>query len=336
VVTLGLFVTDLGEGAGTGAGMIVSIIGWVACAAGAGLALAARPSAAPARATVPVDDAALPGDATDTILQGPGASGNWVIPAGGPGYAASVPGTGGSIAGGTDAGGTPGGSAASRGWPVRPRAEHVGPLVLLGIAAVGTIVSFAAPWDSYTLQSAAGTQTTALGNAFSGSGLEITGNVLVMIAVIAAAALAALWRPARQGAALLTGATVAMLAQAISALIQVSQPVNPEAFGISPSEASGAGLSITAGVTPIFWVYGVFIIALIVSAAWLLTEPARPAPAAPVAPSPWTGSIPPLNPMPPHQGADSNSGTDGDNERTDTDESPGDGRPEGNAESSYA
>jgi hypothetical protein len=349
-VTLGLFVTDLGQGAGTGTGMILSIIGWVACAAGAGLALAARPLAAPATDTVPAGgtspeadtvlpgDSALPGDtvtgdtlsfgagtATDTISLGSpaapadpqpaGVSGNWVTPA------ASTP---------DDR------ATAPLGGPVRPRTEHVGPLVLLVIAAIGTIVSFAAPWDSYTLQSAAGTQTTTLGNAFTGSGLEITGNVLVMVAVIAMAVLAALWRPARQGAALLTGAIVAMLAQAISALIQAAQPVNPEMFGISPAQASAAGLSVTSGVTPIFWVYCVFIIALIVSAAWLLTEPARPAPAAPVVPSPWTGSIPPLTPMSPHQGTDGNSGTGTDSETADTDESHGDGRPEGNTESSYA
>lgn len=362
VVTLGLFVTDLGEGAGTGAGMILSVIGWIACAAGAGLALAARPQAAPAPGTVTVDgtssgddaagpadtvlpaDTALPGDpalpgdtitddgtvtgdtlsfgagtATDTISLGSPAPAAPAAPAGPP--AASSP---------HDR------AAAPLGGPVRPRAEHVGPLVLLGIAAIGAIVSFAAPWDSYTLQSAAGTQTTTLGNAFSGPGLEITGNVLVMIAVIATAVLAALWRPARQGAALLTGAIVAMLAQAISALIQAAQPVNPWVFDISPAQAAAAGLSITSGVTPIFWVYCVFIIALIVSAAWLLTEPARPAPAAPVVASPWTGSIPPI-PMPPSAGTDSNSGTGTDSETAaDTDHSPGDGRPEGNTESSYA
>jgi hypothetical protein len=48
-------------------------------------------------------------------------------------------------------------------------------------------------------------------------------------------------------------------------------------------------VTITAGVTPIFWVYCVFVIALVVSCAWLLTTPGQPAiPAVPM--SPWMPS----------------------------------------------
>jgi hypothetical protein len=47
-------------------------------------------------------------------------------------------------------------------------------------------------------------------------------------------------------------------------------------FGISSSQAAAAGLTISTGLTGIFWVFFVFVISLIVSCAWLFTEPAHP------------------------------------------------------------
>ena len=44
-------------------------------------------------------------------------------------------------------------------------------------------------------------------------------------------------------------------------------------FGISSAQASAAGLTISSGLTGIFWVYFVFVISLLVSCAWLFTEP---------------------------------------------------------------
>jgi hypothetical protein len=44
-------------------------------------------------------------------------------------------------------------------------------------------------------------------------------------------------------------------------------------FGISSAQASAAGLTISTGLTGIFWVYLVFVISLLVSCAWLFTEP---------------------------------------------------------------
>jgi hypothetical protein len=98
-----------------------------------------------------------------------------------------------------------------------------------------------------------------------------------MVAIVVIAALAALWRPPRQGALLLAGAIVPLAAQAVSALIQVSQPVTPALFGISAAQAQAAGLSISAGVTPIYWVFFVFVVSLLVSCAWLFTEPGHQA-----------------------------------------------------------
>lgn len=215
-VTLGMFLSDLGyvlSGQNeVGAGLVLGLVSWAACAAGSVAGIAVR-----------------------------GAAGTGPL-----------------------------------GGPARPQARHAGPLTLLGLGAVGTAVAFAPAWDSYTLASQSGSQTFTAGNAFSEPAVIIAGNVLVMAALIAAAIVAALWRPARHGAALLAGAIVPMAAQAISALIQVNEPASPSDFGISQSQASAAGLTITSGVTPVFWVYCVFVIALVISCAWLLAEPGEP------------------------------------------------------------
>ena len=216
-VTFGLFLGDLGEvtsgGATLGSGLIVSLLGWLACTAGAGLAF--RANAGP------------------SVPQEP----------------------------------------PSR--PVRPGSGHAGPIALLVLAAIGTAAAFAPAWDSYVLTaSATGTsQTITAGNAFDSPGVVIAGNVAVMVAIIAVAALAALWRPARHGAVLLAGAIVPLAADFVSALIQAGQPATPAMFGIPSAEASAAGLTISTGLTGIFWVYLVFVVALLVSCAWLFTEP---------------------------------------------------------------
>ena len=172
--------------------------------------------------------------------------------------------------------------------PARPRLAHAGPLALLVLAAIGTAAAFAPSWDTYTLAAAAeGTsQSVTAGNAFDNPGLVIAGNVIVMVAVVAVAAVAALWRPPRQGAMLLAGAIVPLVAEVITALIQVGQGATPAMFNISAAQASALGLTITAGLTPIFWVFLVFVISLLVCCAWLFTEPAHPVMPAFTA-SPW-------------------------------------------------
>ena len=241
-VTLGLFVSDLGEvvsgGASLGTGLVVSLLGWLACTAGAAIALVAS--------------------CRDTEPARPG-------PAGQAGFA-----------------------AAGCGGPAKPARSHLGPLALLVLAGIGTAAAFAAAWDSYTVaQATLGTvKTIQEGNAFSNPGFVIAGNVLVMVAVVAVAVLAALWRPARQGALLLAGAIIPLAAQAVSALIQISQPAY-SFFGLTQAQAAQDGVTISSGVTPIFWVYCVFVISLLISCAWLLTAPGRPAvPASPWPPSP--------------------------------------------------
>ena len=227
-VTFGLFLADAGTAlsgsgnTGGGAGLVLSIIGWLACAAGSVVAFLARPASAPAPAARP---AAL----------------------------------------------------------ARPRGAAIGPAVMVVLAGLGVAAAFAPAWDSFTLRTAAGqVQSLTAGNAFSNPGLVIAGDVAVMIALAAVVIAAALWRPVRHGAVLLAGATAAMAAQAISALVQVTGTPVPAQFGISSAQASQLGLTISAGLTPAFWIYLGFLVALIVSCVWMLFAPYS----VPVAPRP--------------------------------------------------
>jgi hypothetical protein len=216
-VTFGLFLADAGTAlfasgnSGGGAGLVLSLVGWLACAAGSVVAFLARPAAAPA-----ARPAAL----------------------------------------------------------ARPRGAALGPAVMVVLSGLGAAAAFAPAWDSFTLRTAAGqVQSLTAGNAFSNPGLVIAGDVAVMIALAAVVIAAALWRPVRQGAVLLAGATAAMAAQAISALVQVGVTPAPAQFGISSAQASQLGLTISAGLTPAFWIYFGFLVALIVSCVWMLFTP---------------------------------------------------------------
>ena len=124
------------------------------------------------------------------------------------------------------------------------------------------------------------------GNAFANPGPVIAGNVAVMVALVLVAAAAALWRPARLGAVLLAGAVIPMAAQAISALVQAGEAVSPSQFGISSAQASASGLTISSGLTAVFWVYCVFVVALAVVSGWLFLSSRRAAVASPPPPPP--------------------------------------------------
>lgn len=237
-VTFGLFFADVGTalsapGNPGGAGLALSLIGWLACAAGTAVAFLARPVAASAAA------------------------------------------------------------AAAQSAPLaRPRGAAIGRAVLVVLSGLGVAAAFAPAWDSFTLHTAAGqVETLTAGNAFSNPGLVIAGDVFVMIALAAVVIAAALWRPVRHGAVLLAGATAAMVAQAISALVQVSQTPAPSQFGISSAQASQLGLTISAGLTPAFWIYFGFLVALIVSCVWMLFTPRS----VPVAPGAGYGPQPDVN-----------------------------------------
>jgi hypothetical protein len=269
-VTFGLFLADLGEvlagGVTLGTGLVVSMIGWFACTVGSALALR---SAGPRTA----EPGTIQYGAAGTGAAGTGTAGTGTAGTGTAGTAHVGQGTAVRPAGGR---------------PTRPGPGHVGPLLLLVLAAVGTAASFAPAWDRYILTSSVqGTsQTVTAGNAFDNPGWVIAGDVAVMVAVIAVAALAGLWRPARQGALLLAGAILPLATQAVSALIQAGQQPTPAMFQISDAQASALGLTISSGLTGIFWVYFVFVISLLVTCAWLFTEPEHPAMAG-IPASPW-------------------------------------------------
>jgi hypothetical protein len=221
VVTFGLFFTDAATaitgGSPAGAGLVLSLLGWLACAAGSAVAF-------------------------------------WLRPAGIAGHASPLH---------------------------KPRGPELGPVVLLVLAGLGAAAAFAPAWDSFTLRTASGqTQTLTAGNAFSNPGLVIAGDMAVMVALVVVVVAAALWRPMRHGAVLLAGATIPMAAQAISAIIQASEPASPAQFGISSAQASQLGLTISSGLTPAFWIYCAFVGALIISCAWMLLTPQASGPVA--------------------------------------------------------
>ena len=184
----------------------------------------------------------------------------------------------------------------------RPRkldARQRGPVVTLVIAvfaALGAAISFAPSWDSYTLHTAAGvTNTITAGNSFANPGPIIVGDVAVMVTLVVVVAFAALWRPVRLGAALLAGAAIPMAAQAISALVLVSEPVSAASFGVSPAQAARLGLTVSAGVTPAFWIYCAFVVALLMVGGWMAL-PQRPVSRSTQGPAggqaPWPGQAP--------------------------------------------
>jgi hypothetical protein len=252
-VTFGLFAADLATGTsghgGVGAGMVISLIGWLACAAGSAIALRARPATATPGPQTTVAQTAM---AQSAVVQ-TGVAQTAVVP------------------------------TAIRSGVGRPRKADAGPVTLLALCAIGAAACFVPSWDSYTLTSSGTTPTTeTVGNAFQNPGTVIAADMAAVVALVVVAIVAALWRPGRHGAALAGGAVVAMAAQAVSALIQSSQPTSPEMFGISAAQAQSAGLTISSGLTSIFWVYVVFVIALAISAAWLATAPSHPSSAVPL------------------------------------------------------
>ncbi|MBV9446199.1 MAG: hypothetical protein JO345_09930 [Streptosporangiaceae bacterium] len=276
IVTFGLFFADLGgviAGGGhlADAGLWFGLVGWLACAAGSvmacwlgmGRAGRKRKAAADAASATPATADATPATADGTPATTAG------------GTATAAGGTA------TAAGGTAG--PESIGAPGRPRGYEVARAALLILAGAGAAVAFAPSWDSYALHTSTGSsQTITAGYAFANPGAVIAGDLAVMIAFGLVVIAAAAWRPVRMGAMLLTGAIIPMAAQAISALVQVSEKTPPTQFGLSQSQASAIGLTITNGLTAAFWIFCLLVVVLVVSCAWMLITPPAPAAAATV------------------------------------------------------
>ena len=134
-------------------------------------------------------------------------------------------------------------------------------------------------------------RSSTQGNAFASPGPVIAGNVAVIVALVAAAVAAALWRPVRNGAALAAGAAIPMVAQGIAAVIVRAGP--PPASNVPAAQARQIGLTVSNGLTAWFWVYCIFLAGLLLSLAWMLiaTGPVVSRPAAPGMPG-WQPSAP--------------------------------------------
>ena len=165
----------------------------------------------------------------------------------------------------------------SAGAPGRPQRQAMGLFLAVTLAALGAAASFAPSWDSFTLRTSAGvTNSLTLGNAFSNPGAVIAGDLATMIALVAVVVAAALWRPTLLGVGLMAGAIVTMAAQAISALVQLGQHVAPSQFGISAAEAARADLTINSGLTPAFWIFCAFVVAMIAICVRMLVPTRQP------------------------------------------------------------
>jgi hypothetical protein len=174
--------------------------------------------------------------------------------------------------------------AASR-WSNPASRRAIITVALAALAALGAAITFAPSWDSYTLRTAAGAvHSLTAGNAFSNPAAVIIGDVAVMVALVLVTVAATLWRPLRLGAVLLAGAVIPMVAQAISALAQLGEAVSPTQFGISSAEANQLGLTISQGLTPVFWFYCIFVVILALICGWLFIAPRRTRPAVATAP----------------------------------------------------
>jgi hypothetical protein len=211
IVTFGLFCVDMAEVAAdhphhVGAGLILSLLGWLACAAGSEIAFRLR-------------------------------------------------------------------SAGSVGIPRGPELVRV---ALIGVAGIGAIIAYVPAWDNYLLRfstSAIPSQNLGGGNAFSDGAWLTAASIIVVVLVVAVVAVAALWRPFRLGGVLLAGAAIPLVAQAVSAIVQATEPTPPSTFDISQAQATQYGLSITNGLTPAFWIYCLFVVILAVSCIWMLITP---------------------------------------------------------------
>lgn len=155
--------------------------------------------------------------------------------------------------------------------------HRVAATVAAVVAGLGAAITFAPSWDRFTLRSPAGVvQSFTAGNAFANPALVIVGDVAVMVAVIAIVVRAITWRQIRLGSALLAGALVPLVAQAISALIQFGQPVSPAQFLVPPAVSARLGLTVSTTGTFVFWVYCAFVVGLALSCAQMALSDVAP------------------------------------------------------------
>jgi hypothetical protein len=165
------------------------------------------------------------------------------------------------------------GGLASLGRPGRPRRADAVPLALLAITVAGALATMVPPFVAYTFTATIGPYTEECCNAFSAPGVEIAGTVGEMVMIVVMAAAAVLWRPARFGAVLLTGAVLSLASQATAGIFGVIQVPPPAYFGIVAADR----MTISVAGTPWLWAYCGFTAALVAVYEWLFTR-SRPRP----------------------------------------------------------
>ena len=177
------------------------------------------------------------------------------------------------------------GGFASAGRPGRPRRADALPLALLAVIVAGTLVTWLPAWVEFTFTGSMGPHSEDLTTFYTAPWIEfgapwgeIAGSVGQMIGVVALAAAAALWRPARFGAVILTGLVISAIDSAITGIGEVIKAPPRAFFGIPDGER----MTVSVSGTPWLWAFCALTAALVVMCGWLFIR-SRPQPvAAPV------------------------------------------------------
>jgi hypothetical protein len=124
------------------------------------------------------------------------------------------------------------------------------PAFLVILLAVATAGAFLPAWDHYVATSTTGGSVSLnLGNAFSGPWQVVIGNVLLPLAVLAAAVVAVRAGHRAVGTALLAGSLLVLASQFTAAVVQVDHPLPAAVAGVSPAQASQLRMSLTGWFT---------------------------------------------------------------------------------------
>jgi hypothetical protein len=87
------------------------------------------------------------------------------------------------------------------------------------------------------------------GNAFSQPGVVMAAVLLTAAGFAVVTVLGSFWAPTTVGVWATVGAVIGMSSQLISAVFQLSEPIPPQAFGITTAQAKSIGLHTSASLT---------------------------------------------------------------------------------------
>lgn len=178
------------------------------------------------------------------------------------------------------------GGLASTGRPGRPRRPDALPLALLAITVGGALVTWLPGWVRYTFTGSMGPHSEVLTSGlgapwvqFGGPWVEKAGSIGEATVIVAMAAAAVLWRPARFGAVFLAGAVLFLVTSGIEGIGDVAEALPRAYFGIP----AAARMTISVAGTLWLWAFCGFTALLIVVYGWLFIR-SRP--------RPWLAAVP--------------------------------------------